>query len=236
VFAEQVSLPTAELDWTASPRIELGYRFSQGFGEFLLAYHSVVSEGTGTLADFDFDGGQGFLKTRLDLNVLDLDYASREFSLGPHWDMKWKVGARLASVFFDSRATGFFLDQRVSNQFYGAGPHLGLDLWRYLNGPELALFARFEGAALLGDIKQTFGETVAVDDLRLGGVNTVRQDQTVPVVGLQLGLGWTPCWSGNWLRFAAGYEIEQWWSVGRAGASRGDLTIQGLFLRGEWSF
>src|SRR5438270_10004503 len=32
---DPLHLPTADMDWTGAPRIELGYRFDQGWGEFL---------------------------------------------------------------------------------------------------------------------------------------------------------------------------------------------------------
>jgi hypothetical protein len=139
-------------------------------------------------------------------------------------------------VFFDSRAAGFFRAERVSNTFHGAGPHVGLDLWRTLGGPELAVFARIEGASLLGKIEQEFEETFEVGATRLGGGTTLRQTQAVPVVNAQLGLAWTPRGTAHWLRFSAGYQVEQWWSLGDVSPSQADLTVQGLFLRGEWSF
>ena len=55
------------------------------------------------------------------MNVFDLLYASREYSLAPLWDLNWKVGARIAAVYFDSRASGVFLQQGESSDFVGAG-------------------------------------------------------------------------------------------------------------------
>src|SRR5205823_2227184 len=78
-----VHLPTAELDWAGSPRFEVGYRFGQGCGELLVSYRFLATDGRATLADFDFFGG-GFLKSRLDLHVIDLDYASEEFPIFAH--------------------------------------------------------------------------------------------------------------------------------------------------------
>ena len=176
------------------------------------------------------------LTSRLDVNVIDLEYASREFALGPNWDMKWKVGARLASVFFDSKAVGQYIEQRSSNDFLGAGPHVGLDLWRSLPVRQWSLFTRLEGLALLGDIKQNFEESVAFGSSYGSGTSTARQDQAIPELDLQAGLAWTPCWSERWLRFAVGYEFEQWWYLGQVGGNHAELQTQGVFLRGEWSF
>ena len=35
----------ASLDWTGAPQLEAGYRFAQGFGEFLVAYRFLTTEG-----------------------------------------------------------------------------------------------------------------------------------------------------------------------------------------------
>ena len=233
-----VHLPTAELEWTGAPRLEVGYRFPEGCGEVLASYRLLSSEGTDTIPNFDLDGGAGFLRSRLSANVLDLDYSSREFSLAPRWDMKWKAGVRLADIFFDSRAEGFFLEERTSNLFYGAGPHLGLDLWRQIEDvPGLGLFLRLEGATVIGQIRQSFEQTLVTQDGGLaGGAAEVHHTQAVPVFNLQLGLSWTPCWRGRYRRFAFGYEFERWWYLGQAGDSRAELTDQGIFFRAEFGF
>jgi hypothetical protein len=235
-FIDPVHVPIGELDWTGSPRVDLGYRFGQGFGELLLSYRSVDTESDATLANFDI-GGSGHLNSRLDVNVLDLDYATREFSLGPHWDMKWRVGVRLANVFFDSRAQGSVAETRNSNFFIGAGPHAGLDLsWR-LPCSGLSLFGKVEGAALLGRISQSFDESFNfMNVLLIGGATDVHGSQAVPIARLQLGIGWTPQYVGTWLRFTTGYELEGWWYIGQVGDSSAALTMQGAFFRCEWKF
>src|SRR5437867_3751110 len=95
LFTDIVHLPTAELDSTGSPRIELGYRFPRGFGEFVAAYRNVNTEGFGRIIAFD-PVSDGLLHSRLDVNTVDLDYGSRQFAFAPCWDMQWHVGARLA--------------------------------------------------------------------------------------------------------------------------------------------
>jgi hypothetical protein len=232
---EQVQLPTADLDWTVAPRFEVGYRFAQGFGDLLVSYRTLRSEGRDTLVNFDL--GDGLLRSRLDVNVIDLDYASREFSLGPCWDMKWKAGVRLANIFFDSRADGLILAERTSNHFFGAGPHAGLDLWRFIGTKGLAVFGRLEGAVAIGDIDQGFEEVVLTSNgTVLGGAANVHGVQAVPVLGVEAGVGWCPSGPGHWLRLAAGYQFERWWYVGTAGDSSAELTVQGVFLRAELAF
>src|SRR5439155_24434374 len=176
------------------------------------------------------DGISGRIKSRVNLNEFDLDYAAREFSLAPNWDMKWKLGARLAGVFYDSRAdllilrgdefSGLQIDQRTSNNFWGAGPHAGLQLARQLDIPGLALYGQVEGATLLGQIHQRFSEDFTVGRFRettVGGETTLRHSQAVPTLNVQLGLRWTPP-GYNYTQFFLGYVYEHWWSLGKADA------------------
>jgi hypothetical protein len=234
---DTVHVPGAELDWTGSPRFELGYRFAEGCGEIVLSYRFLVTEGETTLVGIDLDGGDVLLKSRLNMNVVDLDYASREFSLWPRWDMKWRAGVRFATVFFDSGIFGQFIEERTSNNFYGAGPHLGLDLWRAFDVPGWGLFARIEGASVVGQLHQAFEEIfVNQDGSLIGGATLVHHTQAAPVLTVQAGLSWTPLWRGNWSRYSFGYEFERWWNVGEAGDSRAEITTQGVFLRAEFKF
>ncbi len=230
-----VHVPTGDLDWTGPIRVELGYRFPEGFGEVLLSYRSLVSDGFGWMANFDALGDSAWRRSRLNLNEVALDYASREYSLGPCWDMKWKAGVRLASVFFDARAVAPVLARRNSNDYLGAGPELGLDLWRRLGLSGWAWFGRLEGAALLGKIKQGFNEEVIRDGTLVGGAQTIRGNQGVPVLTVQTGLSWTPPRYTR-LRLSTGYEYEMWWYIGQAADSAAELTDQGVFFRAELNF
>jgi hypothetical protein len=236
---DQVHLPTAELDWTVAARFEFGYRLAQGSGELLLSYRFLTTSGSDTIAAFDAAGNPGALHSRLNLNVIDLDYGSRETpgNLGPNLDWKWKVGVRLASVFFDSRAESAALEKRTSNDYFGAGPHAGLDLWHYFEGTGLALFGRIETAFLIGRVHQSYEEVfTAADGTQTGGTTRLRHAQPVPVLALQAGVTWSPPGSQH-LRFTAGYTFEDWWNVGEIDPSaHGEVMVQGVFLRGEWRY
>jgi hypothetical protein len=242
-FVDTIHLPTAELEFTGAPKFMIGWRFPQGFGEFQASYRSLVTEGGRNIANFD-PLGDGFLRSRLNMNVVDLDYSTQEIPLvttlpGQFWDAKFFVGARLAGVFFDSRAEGFVLEQRTANNFFGAGPQVGMEIYRYFHdAPGLALYGRIETSVVIGRIRQSFEENVFDEDgvPVLGGATTVRGSQAVPVLELQAGLAWTPIHTARWLRFTGGYHFEQWWDVGTVGASRADLTSQGFFIRSEFHF
>src|SRR5439155_10488925 len=158
-------------------------------GELLIAYRFLVSEGRAVIPGFDF-GDDGFLKSRVDVQVFDFDYGSREYSLDPHWDMKWRAGVRLANVYFDSLAAGFFREESTSNHFIGAGPHVGLDLWRSLDIEGMGLFLRLEGASVIGQISQGFERIIGDDTFEVGGATLVHHTQAVPVLNVQAGLSW----------------------------------------------
>jgi hypothetical protein len=239
-----VSLPSADLDWTVAPRFEAGYRLPSAFGAFSLAYRFLASEGT---SNVPADVGTATLRSRLDFNLIDLDYSSRELiSLGPQWDMKWRLGGRLTFLYYDTRleksndlaaATDGALDVQTSNSFVGFGPHTALELGRRFGDTGLSLGGKVDFGLILGRIRQGFHETA----LNGGGLNYQSSSQTVPMISGQLGLAWEPCCHGEQgadFRLFVGYQFEYWANIGRfsSGDSRGDLTIQGFVLRGGFDF
>jgi hypothetical protein len=236
-LTRQLHVPGASLDWTGAPRLEVGYRLPQGTGELLVSYRLLATEGTGIVPNFDVGGAGGLLKSRLNLNVIDFDYAGHACFLGPNWDLQWKVGVRWASVFYDTRAGGPFLVQYVKNDFIGAGPHLGFDLRRqFPEVPGLEWFTQLESAAVIGDTRQRFEESLGVGNtILVSGSTAARSTEVAPVINFQTGLSWTPNCNHH-LRFSGGYQLEYWWDLGHAGSSRGELSDQGLFFRAEFRY
>jgi hypothetical protein len=241
--SELVHVAGAELDWTVAPRFEVGYRTPQGFAEFLVAYRLIATEGQ---TDILNPPGIAHEKSRLNLNVIDLAYANREFPPGPCWEMRWKVGVRLAGVFFDADSSqamspanpGGGVAEHTSSFYLGAGPVVGLELGRQLGWSGLALYSHVEGAYLWGHLHQEFGETLTFP----GGAAVVGQadgstSQGVAVVLAELGLCWTPP-AYNFSRFFLGYQFEFWSQIGRDDntGSRGDLYEHGIFFRAEINF
>lgn len=243
---DTVRLPSATLDWTASPRFELGYRLPSGFGDFVLGYRFLASQGDSTVPTVD---GTAALHSRLDINQADFDYASRELCPLPLWDMRWRFGVRYANVFYDSRATeplalaaagsGIF-DRYVSNRYVGAGPHVALDLARRFEGTGLAIFGRADFTTLVGRIRQQFSETSVLTDaagLPLVGSSSQSTSQAAPVMNIQAGVRWQPpaCRCAS---FFAGYQYEKWWDVGRLGPgdTGGEIEDQGVVLQATFNF
>jgi hypothetical protein len=233
-----VFVPGAELDWTGSPRVELGYRLADGAGAFLASYRSLVSEGSGSLPAFDPLGG-AFVKSRLNLNVVDIEYRNGPCEIAPFWELTWDVGARIGALYYDSTATGGFTSQRVTDSFVGAGPRVGVEVARALDViPGLSLFGRLEGGAMFVWLAQSFEAVDQVPGGPVGGAFRVEHGQTVPFLNFLTGLSYAPPVPGRWARFTFGYQFEQWWNVGdmEGTASRGDLSMQGFFFRGEFNF
>jgi hypothetical protein len=241
---DTVQLPSAELGATVSPRFELGYRLPEGFGEFLVSYRFLVASGTD---HFFTDLGLGRLKSEMNLNVVDLDYASREFCFNANNSFRWRIGTRLAGVYFNSNmdiaissadAGGGAATQRVSNNFFGAGPHLGLDLYHKLSSPGATAFVRLDAASVLGTVDQSFGETFTIAGLggqSFGGAVNASNTQVSPMLGIQFGVAYNPPWWRS-VTYSLGYQFEEWWSIGRAEQSNASVTFQGIFFRTEFLF
>jgi hypothetical protein len=242
---DNVHVPDAELSWAVAPRLGFGYLLPSGFGELVLDYRRLASDGTGLLPA---SGGAVALKSRLDLNQIDLDYASREFSLWPDWDMKWRFGLRWSSIYFDAGADGpaggvggssTVFAARDTDRYVGFGPHAGLKLGRRLGCTGLSLVGQVDGGIELGRIRQGFFEEgTSVGSRPVPGESHVSSSQAVPMFNMQVGLGWQPAGSQD-LRFFAGYQYEYWWSVGRFSGtpnSRGELSDQGVLLQAELHF
>jgi hypothetical protein len=234
-FIDTVRLAAAGLDSTVAPLLTLGYRLRDDLGAVLLSYRNLASEGRDGLADFDALG-DGVLRSRLDLNTVGLVYSTAEHPLGALWSIRWELGAKLSSIYFDSQADGLLVGLRSSNHFLGAGPTVALDVTRELPPTGLALYTRVEGTDLIGHVTQRFAERLgdpaqpdAFGSSERGG------SQAVPVLGIEAGLSWLSQPAGRY-RLTAGYQFEQYWSVGKLGDSSGDVRAQGLFLRAEINY
>jgi hypothetical protein len=246
MMPDTLHVPGAELNWTASPRFELGYRLPSGFGEFSVAYRFLASEGSESAIGPD---GSAALKSRLNVNIGDVDYASRELSLLPNWGMKWRFGLRAVGTYFDSRSDETFavaaavsgiFERRTSNDFWGFGPHAGLELARRLDESGLAFVGRVDAATILGRLRQRFFEATA--PMGPNGPITAAEtsasvSQDVPMLTWSLGLSWRPPPCPNAQLFL-GYQYEYWWNLGRNSntTSRGELSDQGIQLRAEFDF
>jgi len=241
-----VGLPAATLNWTVSPRFEVGYSLPSGFGAISLGYRFLVSEGTNLVFGPD---GPATLKSRLDVNMGDLDWSSREYTPWTLWDVKVHLGLRYLSVYFDSQAnepfaaaaagTGIF-NSRTTNSFVGIGPHTGLDLSRRLGFGGLALVGSVDVSFAFGRIRQGYfasSTTPGVGGLPQTGETIVASSMAVPVLNSRLGLGWQPpAYPG--VRLFAGYQFEYFWDVGQLLPANtfGEFFDSGAVLKAEFNF
>jgi hypothetical protein len=231
---DDVRLPFAQQDATLAPKFMLGWRFDDGRGAVQVTYRNLATEGAGWLENFD-SLGEGALFSRIDLNEVGLNYSTSEQPLGALWAIRWEVGARLATIYHDSRVFGRALGQRTTNYFIGAGPQIALDVTREIPNSGFALYTRIDGAELLGRTEQKFSERLGDPDAPWAfGFSQQDGSQAVPYLGVQAGLSWLSHF-GQY-RVTAGYEFNQWWNTGRLGDSRGYLQAQGLFLRTEFNY
>jgi hypothetical protein len=242
---DSVHVAGADLEWTLSPRFEVGYRLPSGFGAFGFSYRFLITEGSaiGLVPD-----GLAAFKSRLDMHVIDLDYISREFSVWPDgelWKMQFRIGQRWASIYYDAESlepfgeaaagSGIF-SVRNTDRYVGTGPHAGVELVRRLEHYGLSLFGRFDGWISLGRIRQGFFEsstTLGPNGVPLGGVNQVSSSQAVPAVNFQAGISYRPPAYPK-IELFLGYQFEYWWNVGRLSLttnSRGELSDQGVAMR-----
>jgi hypothetical protein len=258
ITGDIVSFPGNSLNPTVTPRFELGYRFPDGFGELRLGYRFMDALGHDTLVTTQRpdtfstgDLGPASQKGRLAVNFIDFDFGTRQFSLGPDWELRTAVGMRYATAFFDSEVTflrpvtvrespfgtgpftRLYQSETVHNRYFGA--HGVLEVGRNLCIPGLTLFGRLEGCGLYGRVHQKFIETFVEPP----GSTQIRVTNGVgcPTLAAQAGLSYdVPNW--NHCRFMIGYQYEMWWQFGRGDndLSFGTLDDQGVFLRAEFNF
>jgi hypothetical protein len=232
-FGQTVRPPGVDLPWEVSPAIEAGYRLPGG-DAFVFTYRFLSAEGNGQATDPI--GGEAQVRTRLDLQVFDIDYALPVFQVAPRFELSTRLGARIADVFFDSRSINDAGLRQASNDFFGAGIHGRLDARYHIDLlPGLSVFGRLDGAALIGRSKQKFqlqsdfGEFTYVSKTKQQG------NRTVPVLNLQAGLTYAPPALPG-LSFTSGYEYEQFFNVADVGASSGDFYTHGWFMRVRYDF
>ncbi len=228
--------PTATLNWAVAPRWELGWFLPPSLGYFAFTYRGFADDGRQTVTALS--GIPYALRTRLDLNQVAFDYGTAPYSFGPRWFISGRIGMAAANVYFDNVAVSSPQTLDASNEYWGAGPHLRLDVWREFNLlPGLALFAEPDLMVLVGRIQQHYRESDTLFGSTVAGSFFQRQTQTVPVFTLRVGLTYTPEILSQW-RFMVGYEYEHWWSVGRVPGqpSRGEFFTNGVFLRAAVTF
>ncbi|HEY7155095.1 MAG TPA: Lpg1974 family pore-forming outer membrane protein [Gemmataceae bacterium] len=240
IFGDHITLPMAPLNWTGAPRLRLGYRFADGAGDVRLEWRMAASQGSDTTPNFDA-GGAGLLRSRLNVQQINFTYGTSEFlTNAPQINRTWaaRIGVSAANVFFDSRAQGQqILDQSASSSFAGVGPTLAFLFHKPLAQSRVSLYGEVDATGLAGWTRQHFSETVAGDfgTTFTDSVALRRQSNGVGILGVEGGFSYAP-WDDRCWRFTLGYQWQRWWWVGATSDSNADLTLQGIFFRGEWRY
>jgi hypothetical protein len=253
-----VHIPKVGLSTTVSPTFEVGYRLPDCDGLFAVNYRFLVSEGSGVASSLD---GVFGTRTRLDSNVLNIDYGTATYEFIQNYLLSFRIGAEIADVYFDSGGVNSSVFEKASTNFFGGGVHGRMDVDRRIVAvPGLSLFGRIDSAVLVGQVNQHFSAGSTTDPLAVFGVGQ-RRNQTVPWLILQAGVSYCPPGIPG-LKITLGYDFERWWYVGQLGInsqanpslvalgvasnvnvantpltpSRGEFWLQGVFLRAEYDF
>jgi len=244
-----VGVNPSHLNWTVSPRIEVGYRLPSGFGGISVAYRNMTSQGSDAVICAD---GPATLSSRLNVNLGDMDWVSNEYTPWGLCEMRWRCGLRYLNTYFDSQANEPFaaaagttiFNQRTTDSFWGIGPHWAVDLRRRLGFGGLALCGFIDLSDTWGRVRQNYfaSSTTSVSGLPQAGVTSVATSVSVPALTARLGLNWQPPVYPN-LRLFAGYQLDYWWNIGRIDnllndgfPTSGFFFDSGIVLRGEWNF
>jgi len=237
-FSKTIRLPVAELNWTAMPRVFVGYRSENGYGEYIASYRYMQSQGNNSLPNFDASG-TGQLSSRLQIHVLDLDYAFTDQLDGLSWlfpkIIRRSMGMRTTSAIFDSTANGQqIIEERAGSVFIGAGARANFEGTWTTSIPSVSFNAGSDISGIVGFNYQRFGEQFQT----AGGVQRAsgRTDgglSGIPILNVRAGLSWIPEWGNRSIRLSAGYQWEQWWITSDTGQEN-EINLQGPYIRGEY--
>jgi Legionella pneumophila major outer membrane protein precursor len=241
---DTLHVPQSNLDVTVEPTFLVGYHLADSLGDLLLDYCFLTTEGrSNQVVSF----GAASTRSRLDINQFDFDYATATYAPLPRYELKFRLGMRLATVFFDSEASNALNYQQASNYFVGAGPVAAIDFERrFKELPELGLFLRADGAVLIGQVRQKYRETLGIGlPDEESAFYDPQKSQTSEVLTVQAGFVYHPLgFDNDRLRITGGYEFQYWWGVGKLNGSTAPLNVssdaeisaQGVFLRAEYDF
>jgi hypothetical protein len=240
-----VGVNSSRLNWTVSPRFEVGYRLPSGFGGIAVSYRNLASQGSEAVIGAD---GPATLSSRLNANVVGLDWVSNEYTPWQLCEMRVRFGLRYLNVYYDSQANEPFdeaaagttiFNKRTTDSTWAFGPHTGVDLRRRLSFWGLAVLGFVDVSEGWGRVRQNYfaSSTTSASGPPQAVQATISTSDAVPVLTARLGLNWQPPACPN-IHLFAGYQLDYWWNVGRTGnfTTFGYFFDSGIVLRGEWNF
>lgn len=244
-FAVTVGVNAARLNWTVSPRFEVGYRLPSGFGGIAVSYRFLNAQGSQGVIGAD---GPAMLSSRLDYNIGELDWVSNEYTPWRLCEMRVRIGIRYLNDYWDSQANvpfaaaaagSMIFNQRTTNSNWAIGPHAAVDLRRRLNFWGLSVLGYLELSEGWGRVRQNYFAAVTAGPTGLpqAAQESISTSDAVPVLNTRLGLNWQPPAYAN-VHFFVGYQLDYFWNTGRMGnfTEFGYFFDSGILLRGEWNF
>jgi len=191
------------LDWTVAPRVTVGYRFDFG-GAFLISYRFLQ---TGT--DFDFSGTGGPAgHLGLEENWLDFSYLTRAWGPWCNLRLQGEAGIRLGFLSSHAHMDDGITVEDDTDDYAGAGPHLGLRVSWGLGHSTWALFGKADASVLFGTTR--FGTQQLVNDQinpPTFSSSSQSQSQTVWDFRGEVGVSWVHP-HRPWMRLDFGVQSE----------------------------
>lgn len=214
--------PLPNLDLTVSPALTLGYRFEDG-NAFLATYRFL---GSGVSSSC-----MGPTNERLNAHWLDLDYRGDLHGPWLWFTFQWQTGIRLSVVDFHIGADSPYLgSQTEDDNFFGAGPHFGIDLNWYAGLTGVGVFTRADVGFLVG---QGYQNTAFVQQPYYGSGNLIFTPYSgaSSATGIKgqfnvlaaAGLSYTPP-TQRWLRFEGGVQLLDFIELGNNFANAGPFV------------
>lgn len=169
----------------------------------------VIHPGTAA-ADADFLSARAGIG--VDFDLIDIDYRGT-FVRDNHYTLEYLIGLRYAMLQQDFHAT--FRNTTTIEQvgaevaFDGGGIRLGLEGERRASRFGLLVYGRAAASFISGRFRSDY---VQNDNIFGTVVDTGwKADRIVPILDLELGLGWTD--SRERLRLAIGYALSAWYNT-----------------------
>lgn len=237
-----IPVPVAPLDWCAVPQVTLGWRLCGGAGDIRLSYRLLASSGQASLPVPE--GGNGSVRSRLNVNTIDLDYVMPEFlSEGAEtawWflrDLRFGIGARGVTSFADSHVVGLQTEQQIATFFAGGGLRFLTEWHKQLCYPGLNFYSRLAATFVVAPLRQSFNQITSINGVPQPDFFNVGLEHTgIGIGAIEAGFSWTPPHLERRLRLTTAYSWERWWDFGQSNDATSELTLQGLILRAEWNY
>jgi hypothetical protein len=219
-----VGVNSVPMNWTVSPRIELGYRLPSGFGGIAVSWRGLAAQGSQGLIGAD---GPAVLTSRLDYNIGSLDWVSQEYTPWHVCDMWVRFGLRYFNDYYDSQANEPFAEaaagttiynQRTTNSSWTVGPHAEVDLRKRLDFWGLAIMSQLDLSEGWGRVRQNYfaSSTTSLSGAPQAGQASISTSDAIPLVFVNLGLSWQPPTMPN-TYFFLGAQLDYFWNTGRMG-------------------